>query len=40
MSDLSKELLRTYINEKNFINSNEVLSSLKKLFKAVLQEAL
>lgn len=40
MSDLSKELLRAYINEQNFTNPNEVLSSLKELFKEVLQEAL
>ncbi|GAB6168268.1 IS256 family transposase [Clostridium carnis] len=40
MSDLSKELLRAYINEQNFTNPNEVLSSLKELFKDVLQEAL
>lgn len=40
MSDLSKELLRSYINEQNFTNPNEVLSSLKELFKDVLQEAL
>ncbi|GAB6168834.1 hypothetical protein JCM1393_12940 [Clostridium carnis] len=29
MSDLSKELLRAYINQENFTNPNEVLSSLK-----------
>ncbi|MGL4450460.1 MAG: IS256 family transposase, partial [Sarcina sp.] len=40
MSDLSKDLLRAYINEQNFTNPNEVLSSLKELFKDVLQEAL
>ena len=40
MSHLSKELLRAYINEQNFTNPNEVLSSLKELFKDVLQEAL
>lgn len=40
MSDLSKELLRAYINEQSFTNPNEVLSSLKELFKDVLQEAL
>lgn len=40
MSDLSKELLRAYINEQNFTNPNEVLYSLKELFKDVLQEAL
>lgn len=40
MSDLSKELLRKYISEQNFANSNEVLLSMKELFKDVLQEAL
>lgn len=40
MSDLSKELLRKYIGEQNFSNSNEVLLSMKELFKDVLQEAL
>ena len=40
MSDLSKELLRAYITEQKFTSPNEVLSSLKELFKDVLQEAL
>ncbi|MEG2247076.1 MAG: IS256 family transposase [Peptostreptococcaceae bacterium] len=40
MSDLSKELLRKYISEQNFTNANEVLLSMKELFKDILQEAL
>lgn len=40
MSDISKELLRKYINEQNFTNANEVLVSMKGLFKDVLQEVL
>ena len=40
MSYLSKELWRAYINEQNFTNPNEVPSSLKELFKDVLQEVL
>ena len=40
MSDLSKELLRKYISEQNFTNANEVLVSMKELFKDILQEAL
>lgn len=40
MSNLSKELLRKYISEQNFSNSNGILLSMKELFKDVLQEAL
>lgn len=40
MSQLSKELLRNYVKEQKFANVNEVLASLKSLFKDVIQEAL
>ena len=40
MSQLSKELLRNYVKEQKFANVNEVLESLKSLFKDVIQEAL
>lgn len=40
MSQLSKELLRNYVKEQKFENVNEVLASLKSLFKDVIQEAL
>ena len=40
MSNISKELLRNYINEQNFKNSNDVLVAMKEMFKEVLQEAL
>ena len=40
MSNLYKELLRKYISEQKFTNSNEVLLSIKELFRDVLQDAL
>jgi len=40
MSDISKELLKKYIAEQKFTNANEVLVSMKGLFKDVLQEVL
>ncbi|MCB2357392.1 IS256 family transposase [Clostridium estertheticum] len=40
MSDISKEILRNYINEQKFRNPNEVLSAMKGMFRDVLQEAL
>lgn len=40
MSNMSKDFLRNYIKEQNFNDSNDVLNSLKDLFKDVLQEAL
>lgn len=40
MSNLSKEILRKYVEEQNFSNTAEVLESLKSIFKDVLQEAL
>lgn len=40
MSDISKEILRNYINEQKFRNPTEVLSAMKGMFRDVLQEAL
>ena len=40
MSKVSKELLRSYIEEQNFKSSNDVLSAMKEMFADVLQEAL
>jgi len=40
MSNISKEILRNYIKEQNFTNSNDVLASMKEMFREVLQEAL
>lgn len=40
MSNMSKDFLRNYIKEQNFNDSNDILNSLKDLFKDVLQEAL
>lgn len=40
MSNMSKELLREYIKDQNFSNPNEILNSLKEMFREVLQESL
>jgi transposase-like protein len=40
MENLSKELLRNYIKEQNFTDSNDILKSLKELFRDILQESL
>lgn len=40
MSNISKEILRNYINEQNFKSPNDVLAAMKEMFKEVLQEAL
>ena len=40
MSNISKDFLTNFVKEQNFTNSNDVLLSLKDLFKDVLQEAL
>ncbi len=40
MSEMSKELLRSYVKDQKFTNANEVLDSLKTIFRDVLQEAL
>lgn len=40
MENLSKELLRNYIKEQNFTDANDILKSLKELFRDILQESL
>lgn len=40
MSNISKELLRSYVKEQNFTSADEVLTAIKGMFKDVLQEAL
>ena len=40
MSNISKEILRNYVNEQKFRNPDEVLAAMKEMFKDVLQEAL
>lgn len=40
MSNMSKELLREYIKEQNFNNTNDILAALKDMFREVLQESL
>lgn len=40
MSNISKEILRNYVNEQNFKNPNDVLAAMKEMFKDVLQETL
>ncbi|WP_333862033.1 IS256 family transposase [Clostridium sp.] len=40
MSNISKEILKNYVNEQKFRNPNEVLAAMKEMFKNVLQEAL
>ncbi|MFA9379190.1 MAG: transposase, partial [Lachnotalea sp.] len=40
MSNLSKEVLREYIQDQKFTSTDDVLNSLKELFKEVLQESL
>lgn len=40
MENLSKELLRNYIKEQNFTDTNDILKSLKELFRDILQESL
>lgn len=40
MSNLSKELLREYIQEQKFTSSKDILDALKDMFKDVLQESL
>lgn len=40
METLSKELLRNYIKEQNFTDANDILQSLKDLFRDILQESL
>ncbi|MBF8984907.1 IS256 family transposase [Lutibacter sp. B2] len=40
MSNVSKDLLRNYIEQQQFTSANDVLESLKVMFRDVLQEAL
>lgn len=40
MSNISKEILRDYINEQKFTSPDEVLSAMKGMFRDVLQETL
>ena len=40
MENLSKELLRNYIKEQKFTNANDILTSLKEMFRDILQETL
>ncbi|SDP14765.1 Transposase, Mutator family [Clostridium gasigenes] len=40
MPNMSKELLREYIKERNFTNPNDLLMALKDMFRDVLQESL
>lgn len=40
MENLSKELLRNYIKEQKFTDANDILKSLKEMFRDVLQETL
>lgn len=40
MSKISKELLRDYVSEQNFSNSDDVLNAMKDMFRDVLQEVL
>src|SRR5674536_173313 len=40
MSNISKEILRDYINEQKFTSPDEVLIAMKGMFRDVLQETL
>jgi len=40
MSNTAKELLRDYVREQKFESADQVLTSLKEMFRDVLQEAL
>ena len=40
MSNISKEILRDYINEQKFTSPDEVLTAMKSMFREVLQETL
>ena len=40
MSNISKEILRDYINEQKFTSPDEVLIAMKSMFRDVLQETL
>ncbi|MBZ9606531.1 IS256 family transposase [Clostridium estertheticum] len=40
MSNISKDILRDYINEQKFTSPNEVLTAMKSMFRDILQETL
>jgi transposase-like protein len=40
MSKLPKELLREYVRSQNFTSTEEVLETMKEMFKDVVQEVL
>lgn len=40
MSNVSKELLRDFIKEQNFTSADDILKSIKEMFRDVLQESL
>ena len=40
MANVSKELLREFIKDQKFTNANDILDSLKEMFRDVLQESL
>jgi len=40
MENVSKELLREFIKDQKFTNANDILDSLKEMFRDVLQESL
>jgi len=40
MSNISKEILRDYINEQKFTSPDEVLTAMKSMFRDILQETL
>jgi transposase-like protein len=40
MSNISKELLKNYVNEQSFSTPDDVLNAMKEMFKDVLQEVL
>ncbi|GCD11060.1 hypothetical protein Ctaglu_26830 [Clostridium tagluense] len=40
MSDTPKEILRDYIKDQNFTSTNEILASVKDMFRDILEEAL
>lgn len=40
MSNIPKNILRSYIKKQNFKNSTDILPAIKEIFREVLQEAL
>ncbi len=37
MSNISKDILRDYINDQKFTSPNEVLTAMKSMFRDILQ---